>query len=284
MKKLFACILATTIIVTLCSLLFGCEKSYDDKVYDFYQDNCDEQFNAIELDLGYDNKAVYYINEHYGEWSNGKNTYLFRFDYVPRTQRGGQLMINIITEQSYYQSVVQQRDGDASFYYGKLVFSGSCEISDNETVATISPDDIYVNEMLIDPEHTVVMKKTNIPEESIVPFNAAFSNMNFVPDSYINFVSDRDGLKFSCELANLWVDSSTMIGEWNTNGSIIPIRMELHKKVPYVEIYDISGSSEKLILKSFATVVDESMIELVAPEGTVFYAPPTTPVIITKTN
>ena len=80
------------------------------------------------------------------------------------------------------------------------------------------------------------------------------------------------------------VCGSFMTGEWNTNGSIIPIRMVLHEKVPYVEIYDISESSERLILKSYATVVDEASIELVSPDGVIFYSTPTAPVIITKTN
>ena len=285
MKKTFAGILTTTLIVTLlCTLLSSCEKSYDSKVCNFYQDNCDKRFNAIEIHLGFDNKAVYYIDEHYGVWSNLNGIYLFGFDYVPETQRGGQLMIKVITEQSYYESMVQRNNGLASFCNGKLVFSGSCKFSDNDTVATISPDKIYTNEMFIDPEHTVVMTKTSIPDEDIVPLDAAVNDMNFVPDTYIDYTSDRDGWKFSCELANLWVDGSTMTGEWNTNGSIIPIRMDLHEKVPYVEIYDISGSSEKLILKSYATVVDEYSIELVAPEGPVFYTTPTSPVIVTKTN
>ena len=172
----------------------------------------------------------------------------------------------------------------ASFYNGKMVFSGSCEFSDNGTVATISPDKIYTNEMFIDPEHTVVMTKTSIPDDNIIPFDTVLSDMDFVPDTYTNYTSNRAGCKFSCELANLWIDGSTMIGEWNTNGSVVPVRMYLHEKVPYVEIYDISGSSEKLILQSYATVVDEASIELVAPVGTVFYTTPASPVIVTKTN
>ena len=34
----------------------------------------------------------------------------------------------------------------------------------------------------------------------------------------------------------------------------------------------------------YATVIDEASIALVDPEGTIFYATPTTPVIVTKTN
>lgn len=282
-KVFYRSTLLLLICFALCLSLFGC-KHYDDIVFDFYQDTNNGEYNAITIAFGENNSGIYFIDEDYGIWSYREEKYLFDFDYVPRTQRGGQLMIKIITEQSYYESMVQQNDGLASFYNGKMVFSGSCEFSNNETVATISPDKIYVNEMYIDPEHTVVMTKASISDEDIVAFEIALDNMNFVPDTYIDYVSDRNSWKFSCELGNLWVDGSTMTGEWNTNGSNIPIRMDLHKKVPYVEIYDISESSEKLILKSYATVVDESSIELVAPEGIVFYTTPTSPVIITKTK
>ena len=276
-------LISILIILLLCFILVSC-KTYDEKMYDFYTETCNGKYNVIEIDFGYDNSAIYFMDEDYGICSIGEDKFLFAFDYVPRTQRGGQLMIKIMTEQSYYESMVQRNDGLASFYNGKTVFSGSCEFSDNETVAKISPDNIYVNEMFTVPEHTVVMTKTSIPDEDIVPFAIALDDMNFVPDMYIDYVSKRNGWKFSCELADLWVNGSTMTGEWNTNGSIIPIRMDLHEKVPYVEIYDISGPSEKLILKSYANVIDEASIELVDPEGMVFYTVPTSPVIITKTN
>lgn len=282
-KKHTLSFLLLSLCICLCLLLTAC-KDYDTIVFNFYRDTCDDAYNAIELNLGKNNSGIYYIEEGYGIWHLNNNKYLFDFDYVPETQGGGALMIYVATQRSYYESMVEQNDGLASFYKGKMVFSGHCEFSDDGTVATISPDKIYTNEMFIEPEHTVVMTKTSIPDKDIVSFEAALNNMKFVPDTYIGYVSDRNGWKFSCELANLWVDGSTMTGEWNTNGSIIPIRMNLHEKVPYVEIYDISGSSEKLILKSYATVVDESSIELVAPEGTVFYTTPTSPVIVTKTN
>jgi len=275
--------LVLCLCVCLCLSLAAC-RDYDDIVFNFYGDTCGDKYNAIELNLGTNNFGIYYIEEKYGIWHLNDEEYLFDFDYVPETQGGGALMIYVATQQSYYESMVQQNNGLASFYKGKMVFSGHCEFSDNETVATISSDNIYINEMFIDPEHTVVMTKTNVPDEDIAPLETALNDMNFVQDTYIDYVSDLNGWKFSCELANLWVDGSTMTGEWNTNGSIISIRMDLHEKVPYVEIYDISESSEKLILKSYATVVDESSIELVAPEGIVFYTTPTSPIIIAKTN
>ena len=282
-KKHTLSFLLLCLCVCLCLSLTAC-KDYDAIVFNFYRNTCGDAYNAIELNLGENNFGIYYIEEEYGIWHLNNDKYLFDFDYVPRAHRGGELMIFIATQQSYYKSIIQQNNGFASFYRGKMVFSGSCEFSDNETVATISPDRIYINEMFIDPNHTVVMTKTSIPDEDIVPFDIVLDDMNFVPDTYMNYTSDRNGWKFSCKLANLWVDGSTMTGEWSTNGSIIPIRMDLHEKVPYVEIYDISGPSEKLILKSYANVIDEASIELVDSEGTVFYTASTSPVIVTKTN
>lgn len=282
-KRRVGAIIFFAVCIVLCSALTSCKK-YDDIMLNFYRDTSNDKFNTIEIDLGNNNSAIYFINERYGIWLNEGDNQLFDFDYVPKTQGGGALMIYVATQESYYKSMVQRNDGLASFCNGKMVFSGSCEFSNNGTVATISPDKIYMNEMFIDPEHTVVMTKTSIPDENIVPLNVALSNMNFVPNAYIDYISERNDWKFSCELANLWVDGSTMTGEWNTNGSIIPIRMNFHEKVPYVEIYDISESSEKLILKSYVSVLDASSIELIAPEGVVFYATPTVPVIIAKTN
>lgn len=282
-KRRFGTVIFLTVCIVLSLSLTSCKK-YDDMVLNFYKDTSSNRFNAIEIYLGNDHSAIYFINEQYGVWLNKGEKQLFDFDYVPEVQGGGALMIYVATQQSYYESMVERNDGLASFYNGKMVFSGSCEFSDNGTVATISPDKIYTNEMFIDPEHTVVMTKTSIPDDNIIPFDTVLSDMDFVPDTYTNYTSNRAGCKFSCELANLWIDGSTMIGEWNTNGSVVPVRMYLHEKVPYVEIYDISGSSEKLILQSYATVVDEASIELVAPVGTVFYTTPTSPVIVTKTN
>lgn len=284
MKKPFAILLAITLIMEFGLLLSGCEKSYDDKMLDFYRDTRDGQYNAIEINLGNDHSAIYFINERYGVWLNKGEKQLFDFDYVPEVQGGGELMIFIATQQSYYESIIQQNNGFASFYKGKMVFSGSCEFSDNETVATISPDRIYINEMSIDPNHTVTLTKKRISDEEIIPMEVALDNMNYVPDVYFKFLSDKADTKLSCDMANLWVDGSTMVGEWNTNGSIIPIRMNLHEKVPYVEIYDVSSSIEKLILKSYVNVVDDSTIELVSPEGKIFYTTPSTPVTITKIN
>ncbi|MBO5358405.1 MAG: hypothetical protein J6A78_03700 [Clostridia bacterium] len=284
MKKTFANLLAITLIVVSCSLLSSCEKSYDDKMYDFYVDDCDGRFNVIEFDLGNNQDAIYYITENYGVWSNESGVYLFKFDYVPRTQRGGQLMINIVTDLSYYRSIVECDDASAGFYYGELVFSGRCKFSDGETVANISPDNLYVNKMSIEPSHTVTLTKKRIPNEEIIPIDVALDDMNYVSDDYFMFLSDQIDVRFVCELANLWIDAATKTGEWNTNSSIIPVRMKLNEKVPYVEIYDISGSSEKLILKSYANVVDDSTIELVSPEGEIFYIAPSTPVTITKTK
>lgn len=284
MKKIFAFILTFILILTSCLLFSSCEKSYDDIMYDFYQTTCDGQFNAIKISLGNNMEAVYFIEQNYGVWNHNGENIIFDIESTLKIHCGGDLIIKNFSDLSYYKAIVERDNPQATGYYGDTIFSGYAQFSEEGTVATFLPNDIHINEMSSAPESTVIMTKIKLPESEIIPFDEALSKMNFVPDTYINFVADRNGWKFSCEPANLWVDGSTMTGEWNTNGSIIPIRMELHEKVPYVEIYDISESSEKLILKSYATVVDEYSIELVAPEGTVFYTTPTSPVIVTKTN
>lgn len=284
MKKIFAFILTFILILTSCLLFSSCEKSYDDIMDDFYQTTCDGQFNAIKISLGNNMEAVYFIEQNYGVWNHNGENIIFDIESTLKIHCGGDLIIKKFSDLSYYKAIVERDNPQATGYYGDTIFSGYAQFSEEGTVATFLPNDIHINEMSSAPESTVIMTKIKLPESEIIPFDEALNKMNFVPDTYINFVADRNGWKFSCEPANLWVDGSTMTGEWNTNGSIIPIRMELHEKVPYVEIYDISESSEKLILKSYATVVDESSIELVAPEGIVFYTAPTSPVIVTKTN
>ena len=119
MKKPFAILLAITLIMGFGLLLSSCEKSYDDKMFDFYRDTRDGQFNAIEINLGNDHSAIYFINERYGVWLNKGEKQLFDFDYVPEVQGGGELMIFIATQQSYYESIIQQNNGFASFYKGR---------------------------------------------------------------------------------------------------------------------------------------------------------------------
>ena len=284
-KMLFRNTLLFILCSVLCLSLFGCEKSYDDKVKDFfYKCDSDGQFNAITIEFGEDINGVYYIDGNYGVILDHGSKYLFHFFYTPRKQRGGCIELYIATDLSYYQFIAQQDHILNAFYYGELVFCGGCEFSDNETVVTIPLDEIYVNEMSIDPDYTVVMTKTSIPEEDIVPVEVALDNMNFVPDSYFAFLKDPDTSRFSCEIANLWIDGSTMTGEWSTDGSVIPIRMKLNEKVPYVEIYDTSITPEKPILKAYARSIDESSIELVDINGDIFYSTPSVSVFITKTN
>ena len=62
--------------VYLCLSLTAC-RNYDNKVFDFYQNNQNGKFNVIEIDFGENNSAVYYIDESYGIWSLGEDKFLF---------------------------------------------------------------------------------------------------------------------------------------------------------------------------------------------------------------
>ncbi len=283
----YKCIFRNTYLLLLCFILclslFGCT-DYDDKVLKFYHDTESGAYNAIKFDFGDNNSGIYYIHEGYGVWSYNESKYLFDFDYYSKKHGGGQLMICVATKQSYYESIVQQNNGFASFYYGKTVFSGKCEFSNDGTVATISPDHLGINEMFIDSDRTVTLLKTSVYDSDSVPLDVAFDNMNYVPDSYLSFLVSKDCTRLLCETVDLWVDASTMTGECNMNGSIIPVRMAFNKRVPYVEVYDVSGSSEKILFKSYANVIDESTIELVEPKGELFYTIPSSPVTIKKAD
>ena len=277
-------VLCLSFCFCLCFSLVGCGRKYDDIAEDFYTDTRNGEYNVIQLDFGDHNSGIYFIEEGYGIWSNNGEKHLFDFWYVPETQGGGDFRINIATQQSYYKSVVYQYDGIASCYHGEFVFSGSCVFSDDETVATVSPDKLYTNEMSIDSNYTVVMTKTHISKEDVVPFETALEEMHYVPDEYFDFIANREQAKYSCDAANFWVDGATMTGEWNTNGTIVPIRMQLNDKVPYFEIFDISGETEKSILKAYADVSDATTLKLTDIEGCIFYTKPTVSVFLTKTT
>ena len=128
------------------------------------------------------------------------------------------------------------------------------------------------------------MTKVKIPTEEIVSFETALEEMHYVPDEYFDFIANREQAKYSCDAANFWVDGATMTGEWNTNGTIVPIRMQLNDKVPYFEIFDISGKTEKSILKAYADVSDATTLKLTDIEGCIFYTKPTVSVFLTKTT
>ena len=276
-------VLCLSFCFCLCFSLTGCGRKYDDIVLGFCWNTRDGEYNVIQLDFGDHNSGIYFIDEGYGIWSNNGEKHLFDFWYVPETQGGGELTINIATQKSYYKSMVDLNNGRGSFYNGKMVFSGYCKFSDDETVAIVSPDKLYTNEMSIDSNYTVVMTKTHISQEDVVPFDVAMNAMNFEPAGYADFISNREQAKYSCEAAKFWVDGATMTGEWNTNGTIVPIRMQLNENVPYFEIFDISGETEKSILKAYVDVSDATTLKLTDIEGCIFYTKPTASVFLTKT-
>ena len=286
MKKIFALVWAIALIVTLCSLLSACEKSYDDIMYDFYHNTFDGQFNAIKMTFGNNIEAVYFIEQNYGIWNRDGEIVIFNIDRTREIHGGGDLIIRKASDLSYYKAIVEYSNPKAVCYRGDVIFAAFAQFSEDETIATFSSDNnnIHINEISSKPNFTVKMTKIKLPASEIIPFDETLHKINFVPNAYLDFISDLNGWKISCKTANFWIDGSTMLGEWNTNGSTIPIRLKLHEKVPYVEIYDVSESTEKLILKSYANVIDSSSIELVEPEGKMFYTTPSSPVIIAKTD
>lgn len=283
MKKFILCILSISLIAALCLSLSGCEDPEHNIIDNFMYGTDGGKYNAIKIELGDGKEAIYFIDENYGIWNDDKETFMF---YISLTEPRGKRYVEIFkySPLAYFKARVECPSLTVVRSEEDEIFYGYPTVSDNGLVATFLPDNTYVNKLSSQSEATVTMTKIKLPSNEITPHDIAIDNMKFIPDAYFDFVSGKSSSQYLCEIANLWIDGSTMTGEWNTNGSIIPIRMNIHGEVPYIEIYDISGSSEKLILKSYANVIDNSSIELIDPEGEIFYTTPPTPVIITKTS
>ena len=281
-RKLVCLSLLFSYCVALLFSMSGCE-NIDQKIYDFYLDTCDGKYNAIQFDLEAPNTATYYIEERYGIFSDGKTQELFAFDHISVKHGGGEnIRMYIATKQSYYRSVAEPGHGSASMYHGEMGFNGSCEISPDGTTAKVSIDGLHSDKIPPEPGQTLTMTKTKIPDDDVIPFETALQNQHYVPDTYFDFLADRSGMQYICEMANLRIDASTMTGEWITNGAVIPIRLELSDKVPYLCIRDTRDGQDEVILTAYGNMPDDTAMELYEITGKVFYAIPTEPVILKK--
>ena len=279
-------VLCLSVCFCLCFSLVGCKENYDKTALHFYRDTRDGAYNAIKLNLGENFSGYYFIEQGYGILSGNGIIIPFEFDYISIGQ--GSLWILTANKQSYVRSFVECGNGLGACYYGTPFLSGHFEFSDDETVAKISSDRLSLHEEVLPfnglINETITMTKVKIPTEEIVSFETALEEMHYVPDEYFDFIANREQAKYSCDAANFWVDGATMTGEWNTNGTIVPIRMQLNDKVPYFEIFDISGETEKSILKAYVDVSDATTLKLTDIEGCIFYTKPTASVFLTKTT
>ncbi len=273
------------LLCTVLPLFAGCE-STDDRLHEFIYGTDDGKYNAIEMTIDEDNFLVWYMDLRYGLWTRDGERSMIVLDYIPATQGGGELEIFQVTKMDYYRSVTAGYEVPSA---GTVIFSGGgfsfpdITLSEDGRIVTFPPEKIYYNELFDDPMRTVVMEKVLLPAEEIPTAADLIAAMQFVPAVYLDFATPTEGARFACDTVGFWADATTGIGEWITNGTAVPIRLTVSDKVPYMEIYDIGGDTEKRILAAYATPVDADTLEITAIEqNDMLYTTPAEPLILQK--
>ncbi len=269
--------------ITLIS--FTCCRAKDaDKWYNFQRNQHDGTYNAIIIDFEENNKITFFLEEQYGIWEKNGQQQLIQFNFwaTPSTAGPigeGDFEINLITPQTYYSSVVYGSSA-GSTAIGELVFRSHTDTitySDDDSVASITPNEWTVNKITENSQESITMRKVALPADQIASFETKIDELNFIPYEYYEFLNAKSGEKYVFEAANMWVDAVTKIGEWENGGVIIPVRMEFSDKVPYVKIYDITDSGEKWIFDAFAICESSDSFKIEAVyKNEVFYAKPET--------
>ena len=252
----------------LCLMLSACS-SYDSPS-DFLYDNTGE-YNAIKIKMFDGNEAVYYLNYGYGVMTSGGETVFLYFDRERSIFGDEELLVNVITRNSYYKAIFDERDTPAPYgysYYDYTLASSYIEISKDKTSARLT-------------NGSLTMTKINVSIENIPELPDALAECYPTPDSYFEFFNDTEIAKLHCKDADFWIDMKTMQGEWSINGSVVPITAELSENSPYIKVFMTENGYSQMVLEGVVNVVDESKIEISSPSGSMFYKEPTKPLPIT---
>ena len=96
---------------------------------------------------------------------------------------------------------------------------------------------------------------------------------SWVSQIYIDFFNTNNNI-YKEETQNFWYDFELQKGEWVSNGTVIPIKMEFAGVTPIgitLRIYDISGEHEKEILFARGELIDANTFVSQELSGTMFY-------------
>ncbi len=276
LKKVFLLFLCFITIISLAS----CTAKHADNWDDFQHNQFDEKYNAIIVDFEENNKITFFMEEQYGIWEKNGHTELvyFSFQHLPATHGDtgtGDVEIRLITLDDYYRYVIEEYPFPPA---EKIIFGASAETiqySADKTIATITSNEWWLDEISEKSWQSLTLKKVLLPSNQIVPLKESIAQMKYVPDTYFEFLDVKSENRYVCETANFWVDATTKIGQWETNGTIVPIEMNISEKVPYVEIYDISNTEKVLIFKAYANVQSNTSLTIdQADVDKIFYAKP----------
>lgn len=260
-----------THIVSVSLLFLTACTSDDNLLYSFINDNCNGEYNAIHCYAGDDCELFYYIDYGYGVCISNAGRAIIKLDYVsPLYEKNEFLFVYEATPESLSRALNEGNelvDGTR----GTLKFWGPGVFSDGNTVFTFLDDHEIPGGIVETEGQPLTFRKISINSKDIVPLELLIEELNLLSDDYNSFLEVTDGQKFVCEEAGFWVDAVTKEGEWNANGAIVPIKMVLSDKAPYVEIYDLSDGRQKRILTSYGRMIDCDTLLLTENHGDMLY-------------
>ena len=109
---------------------------------------------------------------------------------------------------------------------------------------------------------------------------------SWVSQTYIDFFNTNNNI-YKEETQNFWYDFELQKGEWVSNGTVIPIKMEFAGVTPIgitLRIYDISREHEKEILFARGELIDANTFVSQELSGTMFYEGTVAEIKIVKTS
>ena len=109
---------------------------------------------------------------------------------------------------------------------------------------------------------------------------------SWVSQTYIDFFNTNNNI-YKEETQNFWYDFELQKGEWVSNGTVIPIKMEFTGVTPIditLRIYDISGEQEKEILFARGELIDANTFVSQELSETMFYEGTVAEIKIEKTS
>ncbi len=98
--------------------------------------------------------------------------------------------------------------------------------------------------------------------------NIAFS---ITSPKWNDFLNHGDATVYQSSDLSFWYSPNLGLGEWNVNGTTIPIRIELLPYGPAIKIYDISNGEDKIILFASGTLSDNNTLILDYMSEDMFY-------------
>ena len=109
---------------------------------------------------------------------------------------------------------------------------------------------------------------------------------SWVSQTYIDFFNMNDKI-YKEDSQSFWYDVEAQKGEWVSNGTVIPIKMEFTGVTPIgitLRIYDASGEQEKEILFARGELIDANTFVSQELSGTMFYEGTVAEIKIVKTS